>query len=109
MSNIRTSVEQEAFCKAWKQSNTTQSIFCKQNNISVSALYRWLKSFNKNSNIMNIKPDPIKFLQINDVGPNKNLYHENNVEIALPNGISIKTNLSQNSFNIFLQELLKWK
>ena len=48
MLTSRTTAEQEAFCRAWKQSNTTRAAFCRQNNIGISTLYRWLKNFNSN-------------------------------------------------------------
>ncbi len=44
----RTKTEQEAFCKAWKRSGLSKVKFCKQNNISKSALYTWLNKFDSN-------------------------------------------------------------
>jgi hypothetical protein len=112
----RTSAEQEAFCKAWKQSGLSKTEFCKQSNISKSALYAWLNKFNdtyessKADNKNNHQSAAVKFLRINDVNSDRNLRHEDKaLEIVIPNGIAIKINLSQNNLNIFLQELLKWK
>lgn len=113
---IRTRAEQETFCKNWKQSGLSKADFCKQNNISKSALYVWLSKFNSNSEVpevgskSNIQSTAVKFLRINDINSDKGLHYEDNIlAITIPNGIGIKVNLSQNNFNIFLQELLKWK
>jgi hypothetical protein len=112
----RTIIEQETFCKAWKQSGLSKVGFCKQNNISKSALYKWLSKFNSNGEVpegdnkSDIQSATVKFLQINDVNSDKVLHPVSSVlEITMPNGIGIKTNLSQSNFNIFMQELLKWK
>jgi len=78
MSKLITKDQQEAYCLAWKQSNLTKTVFCKQNNISVSGLYTWLKRSNNNptkstvvssnnNNTNNTQAsDAIKFLQINN-------------------------------------------
>ena len=113
----RTKTEQEAFCAAWKQSGMSKVGFCKQNNISKSVLYKWLNKFgdnNKTSEVANkndIQATAVKFLRINGVvNADKVLpVTGSTLEITIPNGIGIKLNLSQNNFNIFLQELLKWK
>jgi hypothetical protein len=107
--------EQKAFCNTWKQSKLSKISFCKQNNISKSALYTWLKKFSKNDETSetsnkNIQPTSVKFLRVNNVNPDSCSCSKNSaLEIIMPNGIIIKTNPPQNSFNIFLQELLKWK
>jgi hypothetical protein len=109
----RTNAEQKIFCNTWNQSGLSKIGFCKQNNISKSALYSWLNKFNNNNEVAevnknNIKSPSVKFLQINDV--NKSLYHEDNaLEIIVPNGIKIRVNASQSNLSVFLQELLKWK
>jgi hypothetical protein len=116
MSVNRTSTEQEAFCTAWKQSELSKTEFCRQSKISKSALYNWLNKFNSNDELSktgtkNTKQSTaIKFLRVNDINSAKGLHYEDNtLEMIIPNGIIIKTNLSQNNLNIFLQELLKWK
>ena len=117
MPTNRTRAEQETFCKAWKQSGLSKVEFCKQNNISKSALYTWLSKFNGNSEVPeagnknSIQSTAVKFLRINNgINLDKVLHNANSaLEIIMPNGISIKINLSQSNFNILLQELLKWK
>ena len=107
--------EQKAFCNAWKQSGLSKIKFCKQNNISESALYTWLNKFNKNdaiaeTNNKTILPASVKFLRINNhISDSGSCSKSHALEIIMPNGIVIKTNPPQNNFNIFLQELLKWK
>ena len=112
----RTKAEQDGFCKAWKQSGLSKVEFCKQNNISKTALYAWLNKFSNNSGTLeadsknNAHATAVKFLRINSVNSDKVLHPASGVlEITIPNGISIKINLSQSNFNILLQELLKWK
>lgn len=109
----KTDEEQKAYCDTWKQSGLSKIKFCKQNNISESALYTWLKKFN-NSAITadknSVQSTPIKFLQINNIEPNSGVSHRECVlEITMPSGVSIRANTSQNNLSIFLQELLKWK
>ena len=89
MSINRTSAEQEAFCKAWKQSELSKIEFCKQSNISKSALYNWLNKFNNNDELSETgtknttQSTSIKFLRINDVNSDKSLRHENNALLDL--------------------------
>lgn len=113
-----TSAEQEAICNAWKQSGISKIKFCKQSNISKSALYTWLNKFNNNVEVptpktynkRDIQSTAVKFLRINDINSDKVLHSASSVlEITMPNGVDIKVNLSQSNFNIFMQELLKWK
>ena len=110
----RTISEQKAFCNAWIQSGLSKTKFCKQSNVSKSTLYAWLNKFNfelsKTDNRNDARSTSVKFLRVNDINSGNNLRHESNIlEITMPNGISIKANISQNNLNIFLQELVKWK
>jgi len=110
----RTISEQKAFCDAWKQSGLSKIKFCRQSNISKSALYTWLNKFNfevsKTNNGNDAQSASVKFLRVNDIDSSNSLRHETNaLEITIPSGISIKANISQNNLNIFLQELVKWK
>jgi hypothetical protein len=115
MSNNRTKTEQEAFCKAWKRSGLSKTKFCKQNNISKSALYTWLNKFGNNEiskidDKNNIQVPPVKFLRLKGINSSKILHQEGNtLEVIIPNGVRIKANASQGNLGIFLQELLKWK
>lgn len=114
MSINRTSAEQESLCNAWKQSGLSKVKFCKQSNISKSALYAWLSKFKDNVKatpiIPNTNPQAVKFLRVNDVSLDKNLHCENYaLEATIPNGITIKVNIPPNNLNVVLLELLKWK
>lgn len=122
MSKLITKDQQEVYCLAWKQSNLPKAVFCKQNNISISALYMWLKKFNTSSsnvaatttNVNNSQAsDAIKFLQINNhnsINLDKYSYTQHHaIEVIIPNGIKINITLHPNNFNTLIQELLQWK
>ena len=115
MPKRRTKAECKMLCETWQQSGETKIAFCKQNNINKKSFYRWCCKFLNNKvdaayTQDNIKPTPLKFLPVGNTIPKRSFISERGfLEIALPNGINVKSSFSQDNINNILQELLKWK
>jgi len=73
------------YCTEWRASGLSKTSFCKANNISEAALYRWLKLYAEGF----AKPahKELKFLAI-EPAAQKELKR---VEVVLPNGVLLRT------------------
>jgi len=87
------------FCEDWKDSGKTKKSFCKERNISESALRSWLKKYGDQDST---KESSIKFLPIetSDSKPQSHI-----VEITLPNGVMLSTEVL--SLSVLVKELLR--
>jgi len=87
------------FCEDWKHSGNPKIRFCKERNISVSALHKWLKKYGDQT-----KPreSSFKSLPIDAAVSEKQLQI---VEITLPNGIMLSTEVV--SLGMLIKELLQ--
>src|ERR1700722_10595335 len=72
--------EKRNYCIAWEKSGLNQIAFCAANGISKSALYQWIKEFQKEDNVLGFSPlvlekqSPIKqvdMIQLNICFPNQ--------------------------------------
>ena len=95
--------ERKNYCAKW-QSNANdlgKNNFCKANNISESALHKWLKLYdNKSLSLPDIKKQELKFLAIEPVATPIRPTH---IEIVLSNGLLLKAEVE--SLSKLIQEL----
>lgn len=87
------------FCEDWRRSGKFKICFCKERNISVSALHKWLKKY---GGLTKLEEPSLKFLPIDAAISEKRLQK---VEITLPNGIVLNTEVI--SLGMLIQELLQ--
>ena len=93
--------ERKNYCANWRTSGLCKIRFCKDQHISESALYKWLKLYDKDFAKSDTKEQDIKFLAVEPIALNK----LKSVEIKLPNGILLKTEIE--SVNELVRELLR--
>ena len=105
----------QSFCAKWKSSGQSKVSFCKENGISGSALHKWLTRFEPvlssspsltppSSSLLRVQRNKkrINFLPV-EVANKTAKNHE--VEILLPNGILLKTEVT--SIALLAQELTR--
>jgi len=73
---------QTNFCMRWLSSGQSKKEFCQENNISKSALHKWLKKLDK----ISTKKSSLKLLPLDESGIEK----KTELEILLPKGILIR-------------------
>ena len=91
--------ERQQICEEWRKSGLSRTEFCKQRNMSLKKLYRWL--WEERSKAQSTTPT-IKFLPLTK--PAK--IQSNYLEVLLPNGIALK--LASQTVNVanLIKELL---
>ena len=94
--------ERKNYCAKWQSSanDLGKNNFCKTNNISESALHKWLKLYGNKVASSDTKKQDLKFLAIEPVATASKLMH---VEVVLPNGLLLKANVE--SLSKLIQEL----
>jgi hypothetical protein len=84
----RYSIEEcKNYCAQWRASGLGKLAFCKENKISGSALYQWLKLYDEGEKKSEDKDRGIKFLKV-EQEPKK---EASQIEIILPNGVLLRT------------------
>jgi hypothetical protein len=78
------------YCAKWRASGLGKLAFCKENKISETALYRWLKIYDGEWKGVEDKNPGLKFLAI-EQEPKK---EASQIEIILPNGVLLRTEVS---------------
>lgn len=93
--------ERKSYCVKWRSSGLSMVNFCKENHLSKSGLYKWLKLFpDINLATSNDKKQDLKFLAIEPAAVPVKLMH---VEVILPNGLLLKAEVE--SLSKLIQEL----
>jgi hypothetical protein len=82
--------ESKNYCAQWRASGLGKLAFCKENKISGSTLYRWLKIYDGDWKGVEDKNLGLKFLAI-EQEPKK---EASQIEIILPNGVLLRTEVS---------------
>lgn len=101
MAKKRSIEERKNYCIKWRSSKLSIAKFCKENNISKSGIYKWLKLFPDISQATsNSKKQDLTFLPIEPIAPAINFMH---VEVVLPNGLLLKAEVE--SLSKLIQEL----
>ena len=72
------------YCAKWRASGLSKTSFCKANDISEAALYRWLKLYAEG--FAQPETKELKFLAIEAVTQNE----LKRVEVVLPNGVLLR-------------------
>jgi hypothetical protein len=91
--------ERKNYCAKWRSSGLSKLNFSRENKISESALRKWLKLYDTNSLATDIKKPEIKFLEVERLIRNE----IRKVEIMLPNGLLLKTEVE--SLSKLIKEL----
>lgn len=100
----RYNIEQhKSYCAKWQTSGLSKQSFCTRENISESALHKWLKIYNSSSSEVESKETGLKFLPIEKTNEFK--AELTRIEILLPNGVLIKAEV--NSVAKTIRELLQ--
>jgi hypothetical protein len=92
--------ERKSYCDKWRSSGLSTATFCKENHLSKSVLYKWLKLYDNKLSPPNTKKQDLKFLAIDPVAVPIKLMH---VEVILPNGLLLKAEVE--SLSKLIQEL----
>jgi hypothetical protein len=94
--------ERKNYCAKWQSSanGLGKNNFCKTNNISESALHKWLKLYGDKVASSDTKKQDLKFLKIESVVAPIRSTH---IEIMLPNGLLLKAEVE--SLSKLIQEL----
>lgn len=101
MTKKRSIEEQKSYCIKWRSSGLSMVNFCKENHLSKSGLYKWLKLFpDINLATSNIKKQKLNFLAIEPVAHAIKLMH---VEVLLLNGLLLRVEVE--SLSKLIQEL----
>jgi len=99
----RYTIEQhKSYCAKWQASGLSKQSFCARENISDSALHKWLKIYNSSPLAVEDKEAGLRFLAIEETNEPKAELTE--IEILLPNGILVKAEV--NSVAKTIKELL---
>lgn len=91
--------KRRSYCDGWRSSGLSKLNFSRENKISESALRKWLKLYDTNSIVTDIKKAEIKFLEVEPMARNET----KKVEITLPNGLMLKTEVE--SLSKLIKEL----
>lgn len=82
MAKKYTKAQQKEYCASWLSSGQSKVEFCKRNNISKSALYKWLGNIGGQPS----KGEELKFLPVGQGV----MEHKAELEMLLPNGILVR-------------------
>jgi len=101
---------------AWGNSELSLLKYSKQNNISESALRRWLKEYYNAESANNFK-NPVKnpkvaemgFLKLKSNSVSSPTLADSRIEIKLPNGVVINISVSNAEVKNLVKELLLWR
>ena len=97
-----TEEQRQSYCAKWQTSGLNKQSFCARENISESALHKWLKAY-CSSPALESNGIGLKFLPIEEIKESKAELTE--IEILLPNGILVKAEV--NSVAKTIRELLQ--
>ena len=92
--------ERAIICNKWKASNLPREDFCRQNNVGLSTLDRWLRDARQATSAAPGKA--IQFVPIEKPPVRRSNY----LEMILPNGIALKLALQTENVVKLIKELL---
>lgn len=92
--------ERATICSKWKASNLSREDFCRQNNIGLSTLDRWLSDERQAPSATADKA--IQFVSVEKL----QIPRSNYLEMILPNGIALKLALQTENVVKLIKELL---
>jgi hypothetical protein len=92
--------ERQQICEEWRKSGLSRTEFCKQRNMNLKKLYRWL--WEEKRGTQPAAAPTIKFLPLTKL----TTIQANYLEVLLPNGIALKLTTQPTNIVKLIKELL---